>query len=123
MADVNEEFQSGRTPASLWWSIMAGFTAWGLDLGFSYVLQRHSCTAGSNAFLHLVTWLCFAIALSGVAAGIPHYKKLNGAAHDKGRRPSDRAYFQSLLGMGFSIGFAIVILAGAMPRWILSPCN
>lgn len=123
MANAEQEVRSGETPASLLWSIGAGFIAWGLDLGFSYVLQRHACNVGSSAVLHLVTFLCLAIALSGFGAGLPHYRRLENRAHDLGRRPQDRAYFQALLGMGFSLGFAVVIIAGGVPRWILPPCN
>lgn len=111
-----------ETPKSLRWSLIAGFVGWGSDLGVSYVLQRRACFMGSNLPLHIVTVACLAVALSGVAAGLPHYKRLRNA-NEAGRQVNDRIYFQALLGIGFSLAFGIVILAGAFPRWLLNPCN
>ena len=111
-----------QTPKSLRWSLVAGFVAWGCDLGVSYILQRRACFSGSNTALHTVTLLCLGIALSGVIAGVPHYKSLRDA-EEAGPRPTDRIYFQALLGIGFSLSFTVVILAGAFPRWLLNPCN
>ncbi len=110
------------TPTSLRWSLIAGFVAWGSDLGASYVLQRRACFAGSNTLLHIVTLVCLAIAVSGVVVGVPHYKRLRDA-DESGRQPHDRLYFQALLGIGFSLAFMVVIVAGAFPRWLLNPCN
>jgi hypothetical protein len=35
----------------------------------------------------------------------------------------DRTHFQVLFGMVFSLAFTIVIIAEAVPRWILHPCQ
>jgi hypothetical protein len=111
-----------ETPMALRWSLVAGFVAWGSDLSVSYVLQRRACDIGSNTLLHTVTLLCLAIALSGVFASLPHYRRLRNS-DEAGRQVNDRIYFQALLGIGFSLAFMVVILAGAIPRWLLNPCN
>ena len=38
MAKSEQQIEAGQTPPGLWWSLIAGFAAWALDLGFSYVL-------------------------------------------------------------------------------------
>jgi len=122
---VNEDrtIRSGETPGPLAWSLLAGFLAWALDLGFSYTLQRHACVAGQTFWIHVVTAICFAIALSGLVAGVRELRMLPKDSFEEGRRPRDRAYFQGLLGIGFSLSFAVVVIAGAVPRWILSACD
>ena len=60
MAKSEQQIQSGRTPAGLWWSLAAGFAAWGLDLGLSYLLERHTCSTGDGSVLHLISVACFA---------------------------------------------------------------
>ena len=107
----------------LWWSLVAGFVAWGVDLGLSYVLEQHSCSTGHHYVLHVISIVCFMMALSGFATGVADFKRLPQDTAEEGGSRFDRAYFQSLLGMIFSLSFALVIIAGAVPRWILSPCE
>lgn len=123
MADVQETVQRGQAPGLLWWCMVAGPLAWGCDLGFSYALTYHACSTGHHYVLHLVSVLCFLLALTGAAAGYSEYQKLPHEASEEGRRPFDRAYFQVLFGTVFSIAFAITVIAGAVPRWILNPCQ
>jgi hypothetical protein len=42
---------------------------------------------------------------------------------DDGGTPFDRSHFLHLLGFVSSIWFLVVIIANAVPRWILSPCD
>lgn len=123
MAELENTVQRGQAPSLMWWCMVAGPLAWAGDLGFSYVLAQHSCSTGHHYVLHLISVICFIIALTGVAAGYTEYNKLPRDLSDKGRRPLDRAYFQVLFGIVFSFSFAVVIIAGAVPRWILSPCD
>jgi hypothetical protein len=119
-----EEFVSeGETPAAVRWSLAAGFLAWILDEGLSYVVTQHSCSTGHYYLLHLISAFCFAVALTGVYAGWTAAQKLPHDKMEEGPRPPDRAHFQSLLGMLFSASFSVVIIALAVPRWILSPCD
>ena len=103
--------------------MVAGPVAWAFDLGLSYVLAQHACSTGHHYILHLITIVCFLVALTGLAAGYTEYQKLPREVTEQGARPFDRAYFQLLFGMVFSIAFAVVVIAGAVPRWILSPCD
>jgi hypothetical protein len=123
MTDGQQEVQHGKTPWMLWWSLVAGFAAWGTDLALSYMLEQHSCSTGHHYVLHVISALCFAIAISGVFAGFLSMRTLPENVSEEGGKPFDRAHFQALLGMAFSFSFAIVVIAGSVPRWILSPCD
>jgi hypothetical protein len=114
----------GGTPAPIWWSLIAGFLAFGLDLGFGYVLQRHACNQGRSLILHLITIICFVIALSGMIPAIFAYRQLPSDKSEKGEgQPASRVSFQAILGIAFSIAFAVAIVAVSVPPWILDPCS
>jgi hypothetical protein len=121
--DAQQDLSSGSTPGPIWWSLAAGFLAWGLDLGFGYVLVRHACSAGRNTALAAATCICLLIALSGLIPGVIAYRRLPHDTSEEGGRPHDRAHFQALLGIAFSISFALIILAASVPQWILRPCS
>jgi hypothetical protein len=123
MARVAQTIDAGQTPWALWWSLVAGFAAWGTDLGLSYVLEQHSCSTGHHYVLHVISLVCLMIALSGFATGFHEFKQLPGNTSEEGGSRFDRAHFEALLGMLFSLSFAVVIIAGSVPRWILSPCE
>jgi hypothetical protein len=114
---------TGETPSPLRWSLLSGFFAFALDFGIGYVLRLHSCSVDRALWLRLLTIVCLAIALSGLVIGQRFLRRLPRHANEEGGEPYDRAHFQALLGMAFSIGFAIAILAVSMPRWILRPCD
>ena len=123
MARSEQQIQAGRTPLGLWWSLIAGFAAWAVDLGFSYVLEQHSCSTGHHYLLHVISVVSLAIALTGFGTGLVEFKRFPGSTSEEGGTHFDRAHFQALLGMAFSLSFALVVIAGSVPRWILSTCE
>src|SRR5436190_14893527 len=123
MAELEKTVRPREAPAVVWWTMFAGPFAWACDLGFSYVLQQHTCSTGHHYVLHMITVVCALIALTGLAAGIAAYKRIPEEANDHGMRPMDRTHFQVLFGMVFSITFTVVIVAEEVPRWILNPCQ
>ena len=123
MATVEQTVKRGAAPAFVWWTMFAGPLAWGFDLAFSYVATQHSCSTGHYYLLHVITVVCALIALTGLGAGLRGYAGLPRDASDEGGRPPDRTHFQILFGIIFSLAFTVVIIAGAVPRWILSPCD
>jgi hypothetical protein len=123
MAKSEQQIRAGRTPIGLWWSLIAGFTAWGLDLGCSYVLEQHTCSTGHHYILQAISVAGFAVALSGFGTGWVEFRRFPGTTSEEGGSHFDRAHFQALLGMAFSLSFALVVIAGSIPRWILGPCE
>jgi hypothetical protein len=121
--DSSAPGEKSRTPVGLNWALVAGFLAWGTDLAFSYVLEQHSCSTGRHYLMHLISLICFGIAVSGSISGFSEFRRLLNDAEEEGGSVEDRVFFQSLIGVGFSLAFAVTILAAAVPRWILSPCD
>ena len=112
-----------RLEFAVWWGLAAGPLAWGLDLGSSYAVAPHACSTGHYYVLHVITWICFLIALSGFVIALMSHRRLPRPASAEGHLPRDRAFFLSLLGITMSLGFSVVIIAETVPRWILDPCS
>ena len=123
MENVERTVQRGEAPGLVWWAMVAGPVAWACDLSFSYVLTQHSCSTGHHYVLHVITVVCALIALSGFVGGLSAYREIPREAIEEGADPRDRTYFQVLFGMVLSLAFIVVVIAGAVPRWILSPCD
>jgi hypothetical protein len=123
MTNPKATAETGKTPLGIWWSVIAGFLAWGIDLGLSYMLEQHSCSTGHTYVLHTISFVCFALAISGFVAGFLEKRRFPHESKEEGGTSLDRAHFQALMGMIFSLSFAVIIIAGAIPRWILSPCQ
>jgi hypothetical protein len=112
----------GRIAPRLWWGIAAGPVAWGCDLGISYAMTQHACSTGHYYVLHVITLIALAVALSGFFVALNTRRQLR-SGDEKGGSTHDRAYFDTLVGIGFSAFFFVIIIAGAIPRWLLSPCQ
>ena len=97
--------------------------AWAADLGLSYSLVEHSCSTGHYYVLHVITLVCFCMAMAGFTIAWRQYRWLPHETNDEGGSAYDRSYFLALLGIASSVGFMIAIIATAVPRWILSPCD
>lgn len=123
MSARKEQVEEGKTPWGLWWSLIAGFAAWAFDLGASYVLDQHSCSTGHYYVLHVISIAAVCICLSGFGTGFFEFRRFPVKTSEEGGTSFDRAHFQALVGMIFSLSFAVVVVAGSIPRWILSPCE
>jgi hypothetical protein len=123
LAEARQITDTPRLEAAVWWGLAAGPFAWASDMGASYAAAPHACSTGHFYVLHVITVVCVVVALTGFALAFGTHRSLPQNADKEGHLPRDRAFFLSLLGIVISVGFAIVIVATAVPRWILSPCS
>jgi hypothetical protein len=121
-ADVTVE-RWALSPAALWAGILAGPVAWAIDLEVSYALVTWTCQTRQTGILHLVTLA--ALALTGVGAMLSWVAlgQTRSAGPTDGGQPAQRARFMAVLGLSSSVLFAITIVAGGIPRWILDACH
>jgi hypothetical protein len=111
------------TPLPLWVGILAGPLAWAFDLTASYAIVKWVCRTGSYGVLSLFTIASLAVVGAGAAVS---WIALLRTADDRptdGGRPRQRARFMAVLGLVSSGLFALQILAGAIPRWVLDACQ
>src|SRR5205085_1984881 len=101
---------------------LLGLVAWAADELISYSLVYHACSTGHFYVLHVVSLLAFATALAGAAWAWRHYGAVR-QGNDEGGSALDRAHFVALSSVLWNVGIAVVIIAAAVPRLILSPCD
>lgn len=121
MAEYSE-LRSKSTISAQVIGVIIGPLAWGADLLLSYIFVQHSCSTGHFYVLHVISLVCFVIVLGGAWMSWMQFQRAR-QGNDSGGSPLDRSHFMGLLGTASSLFFAVVIIASAMPRWILSPCD
>jgi hypothetical protein len=111
------------TPLPLWTGILAGPIAWAFDLMASYAVVKWVCHTQRYAMLPLIT---IASLLMVIAAAAISWIALMRTATDvptDGGRPRQRARFMAVLGLASCGLFALQIVAGAVPHWVIDACQ
>ena len=107
---------------------LAGPTWWFVHQQVSGVLVWWICEKGrSVAWLHAATGVCLigAAAAGVVAWGVWRRAAAQAAqeANDTRKTERQRAVFMGKLGVLLSVFFALVIIAQAIPNFLLDPCQ
>jgi hypothetical protein len=103
--------------------VFAGPFAWAFDLVLSYSLVQWTCGGGPPVVLHLVTLLALAIIAAGAYSAWTALQVAPSGAPDDGAEPDQRGRFMAMLGLLMCAFFAVVVIAGAIPRWVLDACH
>lgn len=103
----------------LWIGILAGPIAWAVDEVVGYTVTAHECSTGSVTLIHALTY----IGLLVCALGLISARSVAAIYPCCTEEHEDRIRSMAISGMALSLGFALVILATAIPKWILSPCD
>ena len=124
MAKSEQQIQAGtnatRASGGVWWRVLPP----GPSISVSATCSNSTVVPPVIDYvLHVISIVCFAIALTGFGTGLVEFRRFPGTTSEEGGSHFDRAHFQALLGMAFSLSFAVVVIAGSVPRWILSPCE
>ncbi|MBS1818206.1 MAG: hypothetical protein JSU08_09775 [Acidobacteria bacterium] len=116
-------FDEPRGIAVLWAGVLAGPTAWALDLTISYAIVQWTCGGGPPVTLHLITLFSLAMIGAGAFGSWRALRAVPEGAPQDGSQPDQRGYFMALLGLSMCALFAMVVIAGAIPRWVLDACQ
>jgi hypothetical protein len=111
------------TPLPLWTGIFAGPVAWALDLTISYAIVKWTCSSQREIILHAITPAALALVAIGAVAATLALRQTAGDGPEDGGEPRQRARFMAMLGLTSSALFALTIVAGAIPRWVLDACQ
>ena len=123
---MNQAEEVERVPGlefDVWWGLAAGPLSWGINEGTDYAITSHACSSGHFYVLHVTSLICLLLALSGFVLAFVVHRKLPHDPEREEQLPRDRAYFLSMVGMGMSLAFGLIVLAQTIPQWILSPCS
>jgi hypothetical protein len=111
------------TPLPLWTGILAGPIAWAVDLTASYALVKWVCHTNSPGVLPLITIASLAIVVGAAAISWTALIRTTNDVPTDGGRPRQRAHFMAVLGLASCGLFALQIIAGAIPQWVLDACQ
>jgi len=104
----------------LWVGIFAGPFAWALDEVLGYTATAHDCSTGNMLFLHSLT--IGALVLCGIGVLCSRKAQTDISTADAPSGTFERGLSMATAGITLSAGFAVVIIATALPKWVLSPC-
>ena len=111
------------SPLPLWTGILAGPIAWALDLTISYAVVKWVCRTQRYGTLPLIALASLAMAVTGAAISWQALQRTSDDSPTDGGRPRQRARFMAVLGLTISALFALQILAGMIPPWVLDACQ
>jgi hypothetical protein len=111
------------SPLPLWTGILAGPVAWALDLSISYALVKWACSNQREALLRSMTPAALVVVAGGAVLSLMAVQQTAGDTPTDGGNPRQRARFMAILGLTSCALFALAIVAGAIPRWMLDACQ
>jgi hypothetical protein len=104
--------------AALWAGILAGPIGWGVDEVVGYSGAAHECSTGRMTLLHGLSIGALALCGMGFFLALGFY-----SANPEGTAVEQRQKAMAKAGMILSIAFAVVVIATAIPKWMLDPCS
>ena len=111
------------SPLPLWIGILAGPVAWAFDLGVSYALVKWTCESQRDLLIHLISPASLALVAGGAVVSWQALRHTSTDLPTDGGDARARARFMAILGLTSNALFAVTIVAGAIPRWVLDACQ
>jgi hypothetical protein len=111
------------TPLPLWTGILAGPVAWAFDLMASYAVVKWVCHTQRYTVLPLITIASLVIVTAAALISWAALIRTTTDVPTDGGQPRQRARFMAVLGLSSSALFALQIVAGAIPHWVLDACQ
>lgn len=117
------ERRDGSGLAALWTAFFAGPFAWALNQGAGYAAMKPVCAAAAPYVLWLIATVSFAIVAAGAWTGWRWLLALRTQATGAGGNVPDRSYFLAILTIALNGLIGVLIVASAIPQFLLSPCE
>jgi len=110
-------------PLPLWTGILAGPIVWACDLTASYAVVKWVCHRNGYAVLMVISLVSLSFVVAAAALSWAALRQTAGDNPTDGGRPRQRARFMAVLGLASCGLFALQILAGTVPHWVLDACQ
>ena len=111
------------SPLPLWTGILAGPTAFAVNLTATYALVKWTCHSDREIVLHLISLAALIIVLAGGWISTVALRQSTAAVPTDAGTPEARARFMALLGIASSAFFIFAVVANAVPQWVLDACQ
>jgi hypothetical protein len=105
-----------------WVGILAGPSAWLTQFLINYALVREACIGHHNLALHVVSGVFFAVVVAAGILSTRYFFKTREFSAASEKLPA-RSHFMAALGILSSSLYTLIILAQAIPSFILDPCQ
>ena len=109
--------------ALLWAAFFAGPFAWAFNQGAGYAVMKPVCAADTPYVLWLIAAVSFAIVAVATGAGWSWLRMLHERATEDGGNAPDRSYFLAILTIALNGLIGVLVIASAIPQFLLSPCE
>lgn len=126
MADRSKEIKENRPERRdvlLWIPVLAGPIAWALTEQLSYMLTPTACWTRNHLILYLVPLCTVVIVLACALFAHGRWRREPEGSTETGDPGDSRARFMAMAGFWLCVGFAVVILAEAVPNLVLRVCD
>lgn len=110
-----------RELTRLWGGLLIPPIAWLIDLQISYAIAGWVCETGRHWIIDVTTLITLLITLAAGALSLGTWRMIEPAADDADPR-SGRTRLMAIGGMVNAAFFALVIVATAIPNFMLRSC-
>jgi hypothetical protein len=117
--------EPGHAPpvsGALWFALFAGMIAWAIDEQLSYAITYKACSTGRYWLVDVVTAATVALSVLGIFLGFSGLRGV-GLHGPTGSKYADRTRFLAMSAIALDVGFTLLIIATAVPKAMLSPCQ
>jgi len=108
--------------AAQWTGVLTGPLALAADQVSSYALVKWTCGHQQIVVLHLITIGALVAIAGGAFASWRGLSEVPAEATLDGGRSFDRGRFMAVLGLATCALFAVLVVAMAVPRWMIDAC-
>jgi hypothetical protein len=122
MPAENTTLKSTPELLAQWFGVLGAPLAWVADHSISYAITQHACSTGQFFQLKIVSVVMLAIAVLAVLVAWRNRVHASGTDSSDAASAFGRTNFMGMLGLLMSLFFTAVIIANAVPRFILTPC-
>ena len=120
--DVERRWFAHEGIAAQWTGVLAGPLALAADQLASYALVKWTCGHQHVMVLHLISLAALVAVAGGAFAAWRVLSEAPAGATLDGGRAIDRGRFMGLLGIATCALFALLVIAMALPPWMIDAC-
>lgn len=118
-----ERFQEPRGVALLWAGVLAGPVAWAGSFGLRYSLVPYACRTGAEYVIDLVSVAALLVIAAGAGIAWRSWSAAGRNRETGGAGVVERSRFMAISGLILCAYFAMLVVAEAVPKFVLSACH